>query len=116
MHRLGARWSKPSLAALGFPISGAGQGGTGFERREIALLREQLADRDETIRDLRTRLDSEVEERRRAQERLMALLMHRQAGSVPAMQRPETPFRGCRGGEGGCGADAKNRRRDIALV
>ena len=43
---------------------------TGIERREIALLREQLADRDETIRDLRARLDSEVDERRR----LMALL------------------------------------------
>jgi hypothetical protein len=51
----------------------AGQGGTGFERREIALLREQLADRDTTIRDLRTRLDSEVEERRR----LLALLTDR---------------------------------------
>jgi len=44
-------------------------------------------------RDLRTRLDSEVEERRRAQERLTALLLtHRQAGSVPAVQRPETPL------------------------
>ena len=42
--------------------------------------------------DLRTRLDSEVEERRRAQERLTALLTHRQAGSVPAVQRPETPL------------------------
>ena len=30
---------------------------TGVERREIALLREQLTDRDETIRDLRARLD-----------------------------------------------------------
>jgi len=41
------------------------RGATGVERREIALLREQLADRDETIRDLRARLDSEVDERRR---------------------------------------------------
>ena len=47
-----------------------GQHATGFERREIALLREQLADRDATIRDLRTRLDSEAEERRQ----LLALL------------------------------------------
>ena len=50
--------------------------GTGFEHREIDL-RERLADKDarlatceETIRDLRSRLDAEAEERRR----LLALL------------------------------------------
>jgi hypothetical protein len=40
------------------------------ERGETALLRERIADQAETIRDLRARLDSEVEERRR----LLALL------------------------------------------
>jgi hypothetical protein len=34
-------------------------------RREVELLRSQLVDREETIRDLRTRLDAEAEERRR---------------------------------------------------
>jgi hypothetical protein len=43
-----------------------------------------------TIRDLRQRLDAEVEERRRVQERLTALLTHRQTGSVPSVRRPET--------------------------
>ena len=52
--------------------------------RENELLRTQLADHAETIRDLRSRLDAEAEERRRVQERLTALLTHRQAGSVPA--------------------------------
>lgn len=36
-----------------------------FERREIELLREQLGECRETIRDLRTRLDADAEERRR---------------------------------------------------
>jgi hypothetical protein len=56
--------------------------------RENELLREQLANRDETIRDLRARLDAEAEERRRVQERLTGLLTHRQAGSVPAAGSP----------------------------
>src|SRR5262249_19196882 len=58
---------------------------------EIAALERLLAERDasiarqdETIRDLRARLDAESEERRRVQERLTGLLTYRQAGSVPA--------------------------------
>jgi hypothetical protein len=38
--------------------------GTGFEHREIELLRERVAADAETIRDLRARLDREAEERR----------------------------------------------------
>lgn len=34
-------------------------------RAEVRVLREMLADRDETVRDLRHRLDAEVEERKR---------------------------------------------------
>jgi predicted site-specific integrase-resolvase len=64
--------------------------------REIELLTQQLTDRDATIRDLRSRLDAEAEERRRAQERLTALLTHRQAGSVPSVQQsasgPRVPW------------------------
>lgn len=55
----------------------AAAAGTGFERREIELLRERQAADAETIRDLRARLDAEAEERRRAAEerrRLVALL------------------------------------------
>jgi hypothetical protein len=58
---------------------------------EIGGLRLLLAEREETIRDLRQRLDraderlaGEIDERRRVQERLTGLLTHRQAGSVPA--------------------------------
>ena len=47
-----------------------------------------IAAHEATIRDLRARLDSEVEERRRVQERLTALLTHRQTGSVPSVQQP----------------------------
>jgi hypothetical protein len=54
-----------------------------------AALREMITAHEATIRDLRTRLDTEVEERRRVQERLTGLLTHRQAGSVPAVQRLE---------------------------
>src|SRR5215471_19486308 len=49
-----------------------------------------IAAHEATIRDLRQRLDAEVEERRRVQERLTALLTHRQTGSVPPVQRPAT--------------------------
>jgi hypothetical protein len=64
---------------------------------DIAALERLLAEReasiarqDETIRDLRARLDGEVEERLRVQERLTGLLTHRQAGSVPAVPRTQT--------------------------
>jgi len=49
-----------------------------------------IAAHEATIRDLRQRLDAEVEERRRLRERLTALLTHRQTGSVPPVPRPET--------------------------
>ena len=52
---------------------------------EIDGLRLLLAEREETIRDLRVRLDAEADERRRVQEQLTGLLTHRQAGSVPAV-------------------------------
>jgi hypothetical protein len=57
----------------------------------IASLRDQLDDRDATIRDLRTRLDASEEERRRnaarlasAQERITALLTDQRAPAPPA--------------------------------
>jgi len=49
--------------------------GTGFERREIELLRERQAADAETIRDLRARLDREAEERRA----LIAILTDRRS-------------------------------------
>jgi hypothetical protein len=54
-------------------------------------LRLLLPEREETIRDLRRRLDESETERRRVQERLTALLTHRQSGTVPAVQ--PTPSR-----------------------
>jgi hypothetical protein len=66
---------------------------------EIAALERLLAEReatiarqDEAIRDLRTRLDAEAEERRRVQARLTGLLTYRQAGSVPAVKKTEVPW------------------------
>ena len=53
--------------------------------RTIEELRLLLAEREETIRDLRVRFDAEADERRRVQEQLTGLLAHRQAGSVPAV-------------------------------
>jgi excisionase family DNA binding protein len=49
-------------------IQAASGHGTGVDtalHAEVRLLREMLADRDETVRDLRHRLDAEVEERKR---------------------------------------------------
>ena len=46
----------------------------GALQREIELLRERLADKDGVIDDLRQRLDTEAEERRRTQAQLTALL------------------------------------------
>ena len=62
--------------------------GTGFEQREIELLRERLADKDAVIEDLRRRLDFESEERRR----LTAILTHRGAGSVPSVPALRVPW------------------------
>jgi hypothetical protein len=64
---------------------GTSQAALRVERDRLLIEREDLR---ETIRDLRQRLDAESEERRRAQERLTALLTHRQAGSVPAVNSP----------------------------
>jgi len=47
---------------------------TGALQREIELLRERLIDKDGVIDDLRQRLDTEAEERRRTQNQLTALL------------------------------------------
>jgi hypothetical protein len=64
--------------------------------RLLAEREASIARQDETIRHLRARLDAEVEERRRVQERLTGLLTHRQAGSVPSVQRtaaePKVPW------------------------
>jgi hypothetical protein len=57
------------------------------ERDQYRVLAEE---RQETIRDLRRRLDDSEAERRRVQERLTALLTHQQTGSVPAVQKTET--------------------------
>jgi excisionase family DNA binding protein len=48
--------------------------GTGGLQVEIEMLRERLTEKDETISDLRRRLDDSETERRQAQERLTALL------------------------------------------
>jgi hypothetical protein len=57
---------------------------------EVEALRQRIAEQVETIRNLWQRLDAEGEERRRVQERLTGLLTHRQAGSVPLVQKTET--------------------------
>ena len=63
------------------------------EREQYRVLAEE---REETIRDLRRRLDDSEAERRRVQERLTGLLTHRQAGSVPSVQstvpEPRVPW------------------------
>jgi hypothetical protein len=67
-------------------------------------LRLLLTEREETIRDLRHRLDLASEDLRREAEerrRLTALLMHRQPGSVPAVASAEP--RPTSGGGGGSG-------------
>jgi len=62
--------------------------------RKVELLHQRVSEQAEAIRDLRARLDAasedlrrEGDERRRVQERLTGLLTHRQAGSVPTVQR-----------------------------
>jgi len=77
--------------ASGDPVAHAVQSNAA-QAGAIAALERLLAEReasiarqDEAILDLRTRLDAEVEERRRVQERLTGLLTHRQAGSVPSV-------------------------------
>ena len=67
---------------------------TGVLRQEIALLREMLverdrrvADKDEVIGDLRTRLDAEAEERRRTQAQLTALLTDQREEQEPKRRK-----------------------------
>lgn len=60
--------------------------GTGVLTREVELLRERLADKDSVIDDLRRRLDTEAEERRR----LTALLTDQRATRT-ADQEPAAP-------------------------
>ena len=61
--------------------------GDGLDREQLL---ERISEQAEAIRDLRRQLDDSETERRRVQERLTALLTHRQTGSVPAVQRAET--------------------------
>jgi hypothetical protein len=56
-------------------------------QREIELLRERLTDKDEVIDDLRARLDSEAEERRRTQAQLTALLTDQRPKPEPERRR-----------------------------
>jgi hypothetical protein len=82
-------WSiDPAELARVFPADrnlerSATDDGTAALRAERDRLLVEHEDLRETIRDLRTRLDAEADERRRVQERLTGLLTHRQTGSVP---------------------------------
>jgi hypothetical protein len=58
--------------------------------RENALLAERVAEQSDVIRTLSQRLEASEAERRDAQHELTALLTHRQAGSVPTVQRSDT--------------------------
>ena len=60
---------------------------TGALQREIELLRERLADKDGVIGDLRARLDTEAEERRRTQAQLTALLTDQREQQEPQRRR-----------------------------
>ena len=62
------------------------------QERELAALRQQLDDRDATIRDLRARLDRSEEERRSVQGQLTALLSD-QRPSAPVQRRSWLPWR-----------------------
>ena len=54
---------------------------------ELAKWRALALEREEVICQLWQRLDDAEAERREAQHKLTALLTHRQAGSVPAVQK-----------------------------
>jgi excisionase family DNA binding protein len=92
----------PAELSRVFPFASNGSGtmkqSVPDDGNEVSLAR-LLAERDrlvmeqaETIRDLRGRLDTSEEERRRVQERLTALLTHRSSGTVPMVQ-PASPLR-----------------------
>jgi hypothetical protein len=53
------------------------------EQAKSTILQERLADKDGAISDLRSRLDAEAEERRKAQSQLMALLTDQRAKAEP---------------------------------
>ena len=57
----------------------------GDAMQSMALLREAVQCRDAMLADLQRRLDASEAERRAVQERLTAILTHRQPGSVPAV-------------------------------
>jgi excisionase family DNA binding protein len=61
---------------------------TGGLQVEIEMMRERLAEKKETIADLRRRLDDSEQERRQAQERLTALLTDQR----PAKRRKWWPW------------------------
>ena len=83
------------------PATGSGNGlsndsqplqsgaGTVWER-EIALLRDRLADKADVIEDLRRRLDAEAEERRRL---TMLLADQRPTATPPAAEPPRSAWR-----------------------
>jgi len=60
---------------------------TGELRGEVEMLRERLAEKEETIGDLRRRLDDSETERRQAQERLTALLTDQRPAAQPLARR-----------------------------
>jgi hypothetical protein len=64
----------------------------GDSERVITAQRDTIAQQDETIRDLRARLDASEAERRRLSERLTGLLTDRQTGSVPAVPAKRVPL------------------------
>jgi hypothetical protein len=61
--------------------------------RDREQLLERISEHAEASRDLRRRLEDSEAERRRAQERLTALLTHRLTGTVPSVQKTETVSR-----------------------
>jgi excisionase family DNA binding protein len=92
----------PAELHRAFPRPGDGSGtmarsvtasDTGELRVEVEMLRERLVEKDETIGDLRRRLDESETERRQAQERLTALLTDQRPASQPAERRSWWPWR-----------------------
>jgi len=97
LHRVYPVVTQPyGLGLQKFPPVGSPETAAGL-REELTKWRALADERDETIRDLRTRLDAseaerrhESEERRRAQERLTALLA---APAKPVEPEPPSPRR-----------------------
>ena len=74
----------PSMAG---DASGEKPSATGNLEVEVKMLREMLAREQDTVADLRARLDSEAEERRR----LTALLTYRPDEPAPVVEPPPQP-------------------------